>query len=325
MDSFSFAFFLLPFVIAWLFIGISAVWLVADQESAQLKASVDNTTITIGDILQLNLEVKRPKAARVAFPTIGPQVKEWVVRDSVRSPAKEAEPGWVSESLKLQLTIYKTGDFEVPPLEVEVVRPNGEKQVLTSDPLPIKVQSVLSGDQEELKGIKTQADIPADYKPLLLLLAALGALALIIHRALRFFKNRKRIETSIPEETRSPEEMAREAIRNLLARKLIQQGYLKEFYVELSEIVKRYLGLKLGVPSLERTTEEFSRDLRKTTVPWEEFQLIKGFLVDCDLVKFAKYRPSHEEINQIVQRSFDIIDATEANKKTEFAALEASK
>src|SRR6266480_1049452 len=118
VDLFSFASFFLPFVIVW-FVGISAVSLVADQKLAQLKASVDNTTITIGDILQLNLEVKRPEASRVAFPTVGPQVKEWVVRDSVRPPAKEAEPGWASESLKLQLTIYKTGDFEVPPLDVE--------------------------------------------------------------------------------------------------------------------------------------------------------------------------------------------------------------
>jgi len=320
-----FAFYLLPFILVWPFIQISTLLLVANEKLAQLKASVDNTNITVGDILQLNLEIKRPKAAGVAFPTIGPQLKDWIVRDSVRSPSKENEPGWFSESLRLQLTIYKTGDFEIPLLEVEVVHSNGEKQVLTSDPIKIKVQSVLSGDQEQLKGIKAQADIPADYKPFLLLLAALGALALIIYRAIHFFKNRKGIETFIPEETRSPEEIAREVIRALLARKLVQKGYLKEFYLELSEIVKRYLGLKLGVPSLERTTEEFSRDLRETAVSWEEFQLIKEFLMDCDLVKFAKYRPSEEEIDRIVQRSFDIIDATEANKKTEFVSQVAQE
>ena len=322
---FPFAFYLLPLIIVCPFLGIPTLLRAADEKSAQLKASVDNTTITVGDVLQLNVEVMRPEAARVAFPTIGPQLKDWVIRDSVRSPSKEAGPGRFSESLKLQLTIYKTGDFEIPPLQVEVVHPNGEKEVLTSDPIKIKVQSVLSGDQEELKGVKAQADIPPDYKPFLLLLAALGALGLIIYRAIQFFKNRKRMEPLTYKDTRSPEEIAREAIRSLLARKLVQKGYLKEFYLELSEIVKRYLGLKLGVPSLERTTEEFSRDLRETAVPWEEFQVIKEFLMDCDLVKFAKYRPSEEEIDRIVQRSFDIIDAAEANRKTEFVAQEVAK
>ena len=117
-----FAFYLLPFILVWPFIQISTLLLVANEKLAQLKASVDNTNITVGDILQLNLEIKRPKAAGVAFPTIGPQLKDWIVRDSVRSPSKENEPGWFSESLRLQLTIYKTGDFEIPLLEVEVAR-----------------------------------------------------------------------------------------------------------------------------------------------------------------------------------------------------------
>src|SRR5207247_6860378 len=94
---FPFAFYLLPFIIVWPFLGISTSLRVADQKLAQLKASVDNTTITIGDILQLNLEVKRPEASRVVLPTVGPQVKERAVRDSARSAAKQAEPGWAYE------------------------------------------------------------------------------------------------------------------------------------------------------------------------------------------------------------------------------------
>jgi hypothetical protein len=34
--------------------------------------------------------------------------------------------------------------------------------------------------------------------------------------------------------------------------------------------------------------------------------------MDCDLVKFAKYRPSAEEIRRIADRSFEIIDAAES-------------
>ena len=54
---FPFAFYLLPLIIVCPFLGIPTLLRAADEKSAQLKASVDNTTITVGDVLQLNVEV----------------------------------------------------------------------------------------------------------------------------------------------------------------------------------------------------------------------------------------------------------------------------
>ena len=88
----------------------------------------------------------------------------------------------------------------------------------------------------------------------------------------------------------------------------MEQGQFKQFYLELSEIIKRFLGSKLGVHSLERTTEEFTRDLRAVSVPSAEYRMIREFLEDCDLVKFAKYRPGAEEVEQIIARSRAMID-----------------
>lgn len=127
-----------------------------------------------------------------------------------------------------------------------------------------------------------------------------------------------------PKETRSPGEVARAAIQSLLAKKLVESGYVKEFYLELSEILKRYLGSKLEIVSLERTTEEFIGDLKNAAIPWEEYEHIREFLMDCDLVKFAKYKPSADEIRRIVERSFRVIDAAEDRKTPELAALEVS-
>src|SRR5262249_29466917 len=86
------------------------------------------------------------------------------------------------------------------------------------------------------------------------------------------------------------------------------------FYLELSEILKRYLGCRFGVISLERTTEEFMHDLKQTAISWEDSQRIKTFLMDCDLVKFANYRPPADETRQIIECSLEIIDAAENSK-----------
>lgn len=304
-------------------VELFSVAALAQEKPARLKASVDTTTMTIGDIVTLKLELKRPTSLKVAFPAVGATLGEWVVRGSNRLPSKPLADGQVEDTLALQLTIYKTGDFEIPPLNLETVQASGEKSVLSSDPIKIKVQSVLTGNEESLKDVKPQAEIAADYKPVLLFLAALASAAYLIYRLIQRLKQRKATAPPIRPDTRTPEEIAREAIRHLLSRKLIESGNLKEFYLELSEILKRFLGVKLGIPSLERTTEEFTSDLRATAIPAGHYRMIRQFLEECDLVKFAKYRPGEEEIRQIIERSWEIIDTVSARPAQPAPVLEA--
>lgn len=257
----------------------------------------------------MKLEVKHPESLKVAFPSVGSTLGEWTVRSSSRLPAKPSEAGVVEEVLELRLSVYKTGNFAIPALELETVKPNGEKGKLSSEAVQIKVQSVLTGSGDTLKEIKPQAEIATDYRPLLFFLAALASAAYLIYRLLSYLKRRKPALLPIPLDTRPPEEIARQAIERLLAKKLVEQGLLKEFYLELSEIMKRFFGAKLGIPSLERTTEEFTRDLRSTTIPAAQYRMIRQFLEECDLVKFAKYRPANEEVQQSVARSRELIDS----------------
>jgi hypothetical protein len=307
------------FVAGWfLLLDCRCSTLAAPQQEAHLKTSVDATTITIGEVVTLQLEVRRPESLKLAFPQVGATLGEWVVRGTNRLPTKAVNGGGaVSEVLALQLTIYKTGEFEIPKIQIEAVRPGGERSILTSEPVKIKVGSVLTGNQDTLKDLKPQAEIAADYKPFLLFLAALGSAAYLIYRLVQRLKRRRKALPAILQDRRTAEEIARQAIRQLLARKLIEQGYLKEFYLELSEIVKRFLGSKMGIPSLERTTEEFTEDLRQTAIQAGHYRMIRQFLDDCDLVKFAKYRPGAEEIQQIIARSSEIIDAVVAGSPAE--------
>ncbi|HEU0004712.1 MAG TPA: BatD family protein [Terriglobia bacterium] len=280
----------------------------SQDTKAQLKTSVDATTVTIGDVVTVKLSVKHPETLKIAFPPVGTSLGEWTVRSSKPLAPTKLADGSVEDTLELQLAAYKTGDFEIPALNVETVKTSGEKEVFASEPIKIAVQSVLTGNQDTLKDLKPQAEIEADYKPFLFLLAALASAAYLVYRLVQYFKRRKRAPIPKPGRVRSAEEIAREAIERLLARKLVEQGHLKQFYLELSEIIKRFLGSKLGVHSLERTTEEFTRDLRAVSVPSAEYRMIREFLEDCDLVKFAKYRPGAEEVEQIIARARAMID-----------------
>jgi hypothetical protein len=280
----------------------------SQEPKAQLKASIDATSVTIGDVVTVKLSVRHPETLKIAFPPVATSLGDWTVRSSKRLPSLKLPDGNFEDGLELQLAAYKTGDVEVPALNVEAVKASGEKEVLASEPVKVAVQSVLTGRQDTLKDLKPQAELEADYKPFLFLLAALASALYLVYRFVRFLKNRKKAPVPKPERIRSAEEVAHEAIERLLARKLVEQGQLKQFYLELSEIIKRFLGSKLGVHSLERTTEEFTRDLRAVSVPSAQYRMIREFLEDCDLVKFAKYRPGAEEVEQIIARSRSMID-----------------
>ena len=81
-------------------------------------------------------------------------------------------------------------------------------------------------------------------------------------------------------------------LAELLARDLVGQNRVKEFYVELTMVVRRYIERQHAVRAPEQTTEEFlaaaGRDRRFDA---ETVDRLKAFLEAADLVKFAAYRP----------------------------------
>ncbi len=297
----------------------------ASEKSPELNLSVDKTELTIGEILLLKLELTHAVSEKPTVPFSKKSLGEWTIRRIEGPVTQEIDPGQISEVWECHLSVYRTGEITIPPIEVGLVNAAGKRRVLATDPITVKVRSILSQDEDHLKEIKRQAEIAPDYKPFLMFVAVVVAVALLLAKlilALRKRGKHKPKKTVAP--APPPEQLAREAIKTLLARKLIEQGQIKQFYLELSEIVKRYLGISLDILSLERTTEEFVRDLVRSPVCREHCREIHQFLSDCDSVKFAKYIPSPEEIQRVVERSFEIIDKVKAPTIEENNPLEVA-
>jgi hypothetical protein len=103
-------------------------------------------------------------------------------------------------------------------------------------------------------------------------------------------------------------------MQELIDAKLIEKGLVKEFYVGLSDAVRRYIEDRFGLRAPERTTEEFLYEVSSgNSLQSRETEMLKRFLTHCDLVKFAKHEPSREEI----QKSFDLAKEFVNNTKLE--------
>ncbi|MGN0854707.1 MAG: hypothetical protein ACI4R9_04220 [Kiritimatiellia bacterium] len=117
-------------------------------------------------------------------------------------------------------------------------------------------------------------------------LAALGAgvFFLVRHLARR-----------VKEHRMSPIERAWVELDRLLKRKLPGKGRYKDFYVELTMVVRRYVQRKYGIRAPHLTTEEFFAEIGRTgRTTVEREQLLREFLSSADMVKFAGVQATPE-------------------------------
>ena len=153
---------------------------------------------------------------------------------------------------------------------------------------------------EELKDIKPPVDFPFNPWPFIFLCAgfAIGFMGFLVYYFLRKFKQKKLLVAA-----KDPWDIARERLEALKKQDLAAQGNFQEFYVELSDIVRRYMEERFRIRAPEMTTQEFLWSLNNSSQLTNEHKLsLKDFLFSCDMVKFARYDPTSRE----AEESFDL-------------------
>ncbi len=290
--------------------GMVAVEQRHEKGEVSVTLRVDREQITVADPISVTLEVTAPEGERLIFPATGEKLGEFTVTDTSEAGPRLVEGNKVQLGRIYELEPFLPGDYEVPPLTVEF----GEDQGIVTDPVSISVVSVLpeGAEDPELKGIAAPVDLPGSrwwlYAAVFL---ALAAAAWLLWR--RFRKKPARGEP-----TPLAHEVALRAMSELMAEDLISKGQAKLFYLRLSAILRHYIEDRFGLHAPERTTEEFLRDLRaERTFDDRQKGLLEEFLVHCDMVKFAGYNPSREEIESAINTCGQFIAET---KPTELAA-----
>lgn len=97
-----------------------------------------------------------------------------------------------------------------------------------------------------------------------------------------------------------PYELAINRLSSLQDQMLWQKGAEKEYYTELTDILRTYLNGRFGINAMEMTTPQILDALSQNEGLTEYTSLINAVLMQADFVKFAKARPNADEN----QRSF---------------------
>ena len=99
------------------------------------------------------------------------------------------------------------------------------------------------------------------------------------------------IARRVKEHRMSPIERAWVELDRLLKKGLPGRGRYKDFYVELTMVVRRYVQRKYGIKAPHLTTEEFFEEIGARGMKSEE---LRRFLESADLVKFAGVQATPE-------------------------------
>jgi len=115
----------------------------------------------------------------------------------------------------------------------------------------------------------------------LVLLGVLSLLGLLVW-AVKYLARR------VKEHRMSPIERAWVELDRLLKKGLPGRGRYKDFYVELTMVVRRYVQRKYGIRAPNLTTEEFFAEIAKSNNPTiQQSNNLRKFLESADMVKFA--------------------------------------
>jgi len=306
-----------PVWILFLVIGMPAFARLSAQDypTAQppiLRVETDKETITVGDPLRLKLEVCYSPNLIVQLPGSDSDLTPFDVRDYTLEGPFDDVPGTLRLTATFVLTAFQTGELEIPSLPVFYTGPGVTAGELRTDPVPIRVRSVLEGKEEAIEEIKPPMEIPRDWTSLLIRLAPVvlaAAFAVFLYRKYRRkFRAKARVLKAGP--GRPAHETALEQLRLLEQSGLIVRRETDLFHTRVSEIIRRYLEERFQIDALEMTSGEILEQIPKIIASGENVHLLEEFLTRCDLVKFAKYRPHPQDMEHTLKQAYDFVNRT---------------
>lgn len=272
----------------------------AEHPAVTLTASpVD---LTVGDPVDLTLTISTPPGWTLLPPDIPTNLGGFELLDL--SPPKRLPS---RRLVRLRLAAYNLGTIplDLPPFRL--VDATGRTNTVQPPPLLFTVRAI-SASNAPPPSPKPPIGLhsPGPIRFVLLTAVAVAAVALFLLRRGR----------RLPPVTAPPSVPALRADEEAVAAldRLLAAGFpstpeaVKEFHDRAADIVRSYLGRVMGLPTMERTTDEVLTDLRSGhRLPDGLLSDLERLLRDADLVKFAKHLPDPQETAAFIPRAKELV------------------
>lgn len=314
-----------------LFLFMASYTISAQDFSAHAK--INPAEILIGEQALINLQVIAPKDKEIQFPIYQDSIVGGLEVLSMGNPDTTIVDNVRTINVKYLVTSFDSTLYFVPSMPVsdgiDTVFSNSFGLKVTAPELTDSTQTYLekmrAGQTDsinfkelQLNDIKPIQKAPfswADFLGLLwipliilLLLALVGGIIYLI------IKKNKKGYYFTPPPVLPPHVRAVKSLDKIKAEKLWQQDRYKEFYTQLTDVLRRYIQERYGVNSLEMTSDEILTIIRKKAEDDSVYENLKQVLTVSDLVKFAKYKPFINENDLSIMNSYFFVNQTKEDE-----------
>lgn len=277
-------------------------------------ANVDKNEITIGDKIKYEILIRYRGDVNIQFPELE-QIGVFTVKKTggIKEPEREKDDYFVIKRYYV-LTTYEIGRQTIPHLKIKYKDAHGENEVTTNE-IIIDVKGVMKEGEtaSDIKDIVPPMGISTNFTRLIMWIAA-GLGTLLIGGSIYWLigkRKKQKEEQKFEYIYRTPHEIAYEMLENLLKEDLLAKGLAKEYYYRINDILRHYIENRFSLLAPERTTEEFLEEMAHTDKLEDNHKvLVQEFLEHCDMVKYAKYKPSRIEAKETYDLVKRLIDET---------------
>ena len=251
--------------------------------SAALSQNVtlDTNTILIGE--QINFKISCKQISAEIWPTYNKNIVDGI--EIIKTSKIDTNEGVISQ--EFVITCWDTGIYSIPPISFSSNNITDEKN--------ITVKSIILDKSAQLKDIKTPIKEPIGWQDIWPWFLGILIIILIIYLLKKYLFTKKEIKKNIPPLIEIPAHIsAMKQLNKLEKDRVWENGDAKDYYSQLSYILRSYLENRFKFIALELTTEEILNNL-KSKVKNADLNNIKTLLNRSDLVKFAKNQPIKSE------------------------------
>jgi hypothetical protein len=281
------------------------------SQQISAKAYTDSAKYKVGDYINYTIVVNYDKNITIQNPVIKDTLKNLEIIN-IENPVTEEKDGKQTTKFVYVVSYYDSSDVIIPSININfTIQGDKNSRSVTTNAVKFTVQTVAVDTQKGIKDIKEPVTIPFNWNIVLLIILAVLILLLIAYYVWRYYKKKNEQKEIKVEKVVLPYyQIALNSLKELEEKKLWQNGRIKEYHSEITEIIRLYFEKRFNLPALELTTSEALYQLRNIGSARNIVPITENFLNNADMVKFAKFQPFYSINEEMMKQAVEIVSRT---------------
>jgi hypothetical protein len=278
-------------------------------QNISVTAGTDTSDYLVGDYIQFSIRAEYDDGIRISPPSLTDKLGRLEVIKVL--PVSFEDEGNIQQ-FNYIIAGYDSARIVIPPIPITYfVNNNSEPQTTQTNEVVVFIHTLELIPSADIKDVKQPIRIPFDWYFWGLLLFILLVIVLVAYYLYKKF--RKPLE-EIKFVKKAPplplHIIALRALEKLDEKKLWQQGKVKDYHSEITEIIRRYFEDRYNFNSLEMTTAQSMQVLNRVMDNQKLIDTTQKFLENADMVKFAKFVPLPSVNDEMMTQAYDIVKRT---------------